>query len=235
MDVIIHETLSFSDNIEPHDIDDTMFLQPAVIATTSPSTDNLPTSIDKPSASIHGLSYDSNSILQDPISPGQSPDHDTYYEADSVPVQNPDIQIEPTQSGVLTTLQGEIIPAKQEVLITQQEDEMVLPLQTDPPHSHMFASGSTSLSNTIVNNNNNNDSNLGNDDNNDINNDDNTLGGEHIAQQDTPDSEIQLKPRNKLPPIRYGEWIKYDNIKSNVGSVGYIATQSMRIHEPKTY
>ena len=44
-----------------------------------------------------------------------------------------------------------------------------------------------------------------------------------------------LKPRARHPPIRYGEWVTYDNNRSNSGSTAYIASTSTTIPEPKTY
>ena len=49
------------------------------------------------------------------------------------------------------------------------------------------------------------------------------------------DVDIRLRPRNRQPPSRYGDWIKYDDNRSNSGSAAYIAKRSERIPEPKTY
>ena len=64
-------------------------------------------------------------------------------------------------------------------------------------------------------------------------NDDNKSHTENVL----PVEHIQetLKPRSRNPPIRYGEWIKYDDSRSNTGSAAFIATKSERIPEPKTY
>jgi hypothetical protein len=52
---------------------------------------------------------------------------------------------------------------------------------------------------------------------------------------DAQTTQSLLRPRSRLPPIRYGEWVKYDNNKSKDGSAAYIANQSARIPEPRTY
>ena len=49
------------------------------------------------------------------------------------------------------------------------------------------------------------------------------------------DIAFRLRPRSRQPPSRYGDWIKYDDNRSNTGSAAYIAKRSQRIPEPKTY
>ena len=52
---------------------------------------------------------------------------------------------------------------------------------------------------------------------------------------DSEDLEVRLKPRSRHPPQRYGDWIRYDNNRSNTGSAAYIVSQPESITEPKTY
>lgn len=61
----------------------------------------------------------------------------------------------------------------------------------------------------------------------------NNIDDDMISGNDEPG--FRLKPRTRHPPIRYGDWIKYDSNRSNSGSTTYIASSSTSIPEPKTY
>ena len=244
VDVIIHETLSFSDIVpsytDTQDGNATIFLQPIVSSPTVIIADNIPTFSDRPS-DVHDSSID---IF---------PEHDTtteaYYETNSAPIPTLDI---PT-----TQIQGEILPDEQEdmthpipavfstpqpgstsTLQDQQSDEPIsVPLQQgelilqSPCETTSIQPTSTCLHNYRTN----------------IERDNSFEAGTSSTAQDAetpprlpntgtiPDIETPLPPCSRQPPIRYGEWIKYDNNKSKEGSAAYLATQSTHIPEPKTY
>ena len=235
VDVIINETLGIANTIpnyiESHVKDGTVFLHPIVVSAAPNTTENIPTSIDRPSVNMPILSDNSNPILHDHMPHDQFPNEDTYYEANSTPVQTLEIQTEP--------LQREIVSPVQEGNELHQRGETVLPSQNEhfhiqsaatgsneppniqsattgsnePPNIQSAATGSTFFANTST---------------------DDNRGGEH-TDFDAQNTESLLRSRSKNPPIRYGEWVKYDNNKSKDGSVAYIATQSARILEPITY
>lgn len=167
------------------------------------------------------VSNNSDPHLHDHVPPDQFQNEDAYYEANSIPVQTLDSQSQPLQRDTLTLpqgdtlalLQGEIVLQEQEGNDMDQQGETILPSSNESSHIHPAATGSTSLQNT------NEEDNRG--------NVDTELGARN--------TKSILKPRNRHPPIRYGEWVKYDNNKSKDGSAAYIANQSVRIPEPRTY
>ena len=55
-----------------------------------------------------------------------------------------------------------------------------------------------------------------------------------VNNSNEEDIGYRLKPRSRNPPLRYGDWVKYDDNKSKAGSAAYIAVKSKSIHEPKT-
>ena len=228
VDVIINETLGVTSNIsnctESPTEDGTVYLHLPTAATTTPT--NLPTSIDIPSVNMADLSDNTHPNLPDPILPDQFTNEAIYDKANSTPVQTIDMQTIPIQDDIIALSQGEIVEPILEALsqgeivepvleatTTYQQGETALPIQHEPPHITTTATGSTSFSNTSTAEN----------------------RGGNSTVLDEHSTKSSRRPRSRQPPIRYGEWVRYDNNKSKDASTAYIATQTTRIPEPKTY
>ena len=218
VDVIIRETLGIATTI-PHYSespveDGTIFLHPATVSAAPNIPANTHATTDVPSVNMPDVSNNSVPNLHDHLPPDQFQNEDAYYEANSIPVQTLDSQPQPLQRDTSTLSQGDTLALQeQEENDTDQQGETILPPSNESSHIHPTATGSTSFQNTSE------EDNRGNVD----------------TDLDAQNTESILKPRSRHPPVRYGEWVKYDNNKSKDGSAAYIANQSARILEPKTY
>lgn len=197
VDVIINETLGVTSNLsnctESFTEDGTVYLHFPTAATTTST--NLPTSTDIHSVNMADLSDNTHSNLPDPIFPDQFTTEDIDDEANSTLDQTIDMQTVPIQEDIIALSQGEIVEPVLEANTTQGETE--LPTQHEPPHITTAATGSTSFSNTGTAENRGGNS---------------TVLDEHA-------SECSRKPRSRQPPIRYGEWVRFDNNKSKDASL----------------
>ena len=235
VDVIIHETLGLhigdvqTQQIDPctNNIVVPIFSTP-VAPVASTSIANIPTSSDRPNVSMPLLSEGSNHTQGNNIFHDTVQKDETYSEATSAPVYKPYTPAGFLHDEVETAqfqgeIEGTMMQGENETTPTQGEMDTLslqggnadvnLPGDLAQFQIHSPSSQSTRNSNRNID---------GNRDDEAINSDEDGLGS-------------RIKPRSRHPPLRYGDWIMYDDNRSNAESAAYIANKSERIPEPKTF
>ena len=213
VDVIIHETLGFhttdvSQPTKPQSDEINITIPPSHHnSVISVPTDNMPTSSDGPEASLPQLSDDSHHIQNDNVFSPIHSEHDAYSDTNE--------ENEAIQEGEIVPVQGDLIPVQEDIFPGEQT--AVVQGQDDTALTHVAAiQGEDNTNQGEVNQ------------------------GEYHLQSDPSESEeddlgIRLRPRSRQPPLRYGEWIQFDDNRINSGSVAFFAKRSKRNAEPKTY
>ena len=227
VDVVIHETLG----IQTGEIRSSQHIQctdsmvdlsfPTEITPSAPTTST--TIAAPPTSSDLRSSEDSH-----PMHPTQDiPNDEIFFEDNSAPIPIPYFDTN-TETLTTTPFQGEYMtaPFQGELGSTSLQGEnnaVQSPEQrdfTDLPENleqlHVSPTLSQSVSPSLIHSHTN-------------------RNEEAAAISDEGDLGFRLPPRSRNPPIRYGEWIKYDDNRSTTGSAAYIVTKSERIPEPKTY
>ena len=227
VDVVIHETLGFQnkDNM-PHPPEiffnpiDFPAPQPQPIPAAPIPHADLPTSSDRPSVSMPILSDDSNHIQGGDI-----------LQADGEDMAAIDVTADHHQRKIVGSHH---LPVSSSASDSPANSTSASTSSSTPTNSTSASvSSSTPASASTTNDENrDNDAQINQADNNNI--EDNTNQDEDNTSN-TKDLGFRLKPRSRHPPLRYGNWIRYDDNRSNTGSAAYIVSQSERINGPKTY
>ena len=226
VDVIIHETLS------TQTMDNTLVSSTPIFQVDIPLSHTLPvapimhadfpTSSDRPSDTLPVLSEDTNHAQVDNIFQDEN-DYHTVADNDEVHHQGKFASshhlslssVSPSSGSTSTSTSS-----SQENMINEQHesaDDNTL----QQPNSNSSSNTHNNGSREIISSPEDNDSSQEN-----KNNEDDV--------SDSEDLGFKLKPRSRHPPVRYEDWVKYDNNRSNTGSAAYIS-QSERINEPKMY
>ena len=183
----------------------------------------LPTSSDRPSISMHSLSEGSNHIHANHILQNDGDHYETHsphnYEVDNpaTPIQGEIIGAHIQGEFIEPPIQGEFIPG--DIIDSSHHTS---PSSTSPLTSH-----ADNMNNNANNEGTNRQHDFSNNEGNKSSDDDNTSNTKHLG--------LRLTPSGRHPPIRYRDWVRYDDNRSNTRYVAYMVSQSERINEPKTY